>query len=174
MCQLFLRACSPALRCRRRRRKERESRKRRFLFIAFFKTRGRRRVLLFKSMLFFWPFFFWSFLLRSCTFVDDEREPQKKTFCGVDLFILIYIFFHRFVSANHAKRKNRARTNLSPLFFFYARRRRRRRAFFLLRGVDVDRGRRGEFSNEFRRRRRRRSRNKNDDEEKISQSARDI
>ena len=49
--------------------------------------------------------------------MDDEREPQKKTFCGVDLFILIYIFFHRFVSANHAKRKNRARTNLSPLFF---------------------------------------------------------
>ena len=95
---------------------------------GFFLSRSSKRVadggcFFFKSMLFFWPF-----LLRSCTFVDDEREPQKKTRKPV-VSNSFFLFFHRFVSANHAKRKNRARTNLSPLFF-YARRRRRRRAFF--------------------------------------------
>ena len=48
--------------------------------------------------------------------MDDEREPQKKTRKPV-VSNSFFLFFHRFVSANHAKRKNRARTNLSPLFF---------------------------------------------------------
>ena len=118
MCQLFLRACSPALRCRK---PEEE--------VSFYRVLQNA-----------WPtagasflsrcFFFWSFfLLRSCTFVDDEREPQKKTrkpLCGVEFSIIFSSFCLR---KSHAKRKNRARTNLSPLFF-YARRRRRRRAFF--------------------------------------------
>ena len=82
--------------------------------------------------------------------MDDEREPQKKTFCGVDLFILIiYIFFHRFVS-QITQKENRARTNLSH--FFLREETTTTTRVFLLRGVDVDRGRRGEFSNEFRRR----------------------
>ena len=87
----------------------------------------------FLSRCFFFGLFF---LVFSSSFVyfcgrrtRAAKEDSKNLCGGVDLFILIYIFFHRFVSANHAKRKNRARTNLSPLFF-YARRRRRRRAFF--------------------------------------------
>ena len=81
----------------------------------------------FKSML-FWPFFFWSFLLRSCTFVDDEREPQKKTFV-VSIYSFLFIYFFIVLSPQITQKEKIALVLIS-LHFFYARRRRRRRAFF--------------------------------------------
>ena len=164
MCQLFLRACSPALRCRRRRRKERKPEEE-----VSFLSRSSKRVadggcFFFKSMLFF-GLFFWSFLLRSCTFVDDERELKRRLFV-VSIYSFLFIYFFIVLSPQITQKEKIALVLIS-LHFFYARRRRRRRAFFLLgEWMLIEDG--GEFSNEFRRRRRRRrSRNKNDDEEKF-------
>jgi len=60
------------------------------------------------------------FLLRSCTFVDDEREPQKKTRKrGVELFILIYYFF--IVLSPQITQKEKIALVLISLHFFFTR-----------------------------------------------------
>ena len=119
MCQLFLRACSPALRCRK---PEEEVSFYRVLQNAW-PTAGAS----FLSRCFFFLAFSSSFVYFCGRRTRAAKEDSKILWCRIIHSYLL--FFHRFVSANHAKRKNRARTNLSPLFF-YARRRRRRRAFF--------------------------------------------
>jgi len=97
---------------------------------SFFLSRSSKRVadggcFFFESMLFGGAFS--SSFVYFCGRRTRAAKEDSKTWCRIIHSYLL--FFHRFVSANHAKRKNRARTNLSPLFF-YARRRRRRRAFF--------------------------------------------
>ena len=100
---------------------------------GFFLSRSSKRVadggcFFFESMLFFWPFFFGLFFfVRVLLWTTNEsRKRRLESLCGVEFSIIFSSFCLR---KSHAKRKNRARTNLSPLFF-YARRRRRRRAFF--------------------------------------------
>ena len=88
----------------------------------------------------------------------DEREPQKNIKNVFVEFIIII-----FSSSSRFKNRKKKRALIISLHFFT--RGDDDDALLLLRGVDVDRGRRGQFSNEFRRRRRRRS--KNDDEEKF-------
>ena len=97
---------------------------------GFFLSRSSKRVadggcFFFESMLFFLVFFSSSFVYF-CGRRTRAAKEDSKAFCGVEFSIIFSSFCLR---KSHAKRKNRARTNLSPLFF-YARRRRRRRAFF--------------------------------------------
>ena len=75
----------------------------------------------FLSRCFFFGLFFWSFLLRSCTFVDDEREPQKKTqktFVVVSIYSFLFIYFFIVLSPQITQKEKIALVLISLHFFF--------------------------------------------------------